>query len=1310
MDNKKQTYTMRLLYILLLLSVQYITNAQCVADFFIVSDNGNFQFTDASFLPEGDTISSRLWRFGDGATSTQTNPTHTYNIPGSYDVILKIATTQGCNSSDTMLIEICSIGLDFNLGTVCNDDGNVALTLSVTDVFNSLQFINVFLDDIMVNDTAIGIPQGILNLNLLVPGDGNQHFVMVESALTGMCNETIGFFVEDCNSSCFLSGLDIDESINESHNIVVTDQGFIPNNRIIELGDLVRFIWLDDNHSSTSQDTFSSDQWDSGVQDSSFVFEVELKIPGFKPYFSTSDSSSQPGLTGNIIANCPTAQGSMVEVKFLNAFIADTGFYLGIDGVIIKDTIYEYSDIGLTKVEFFLPGDGKSHQMSVIDVEDQSCTLSQNVKAINCQGVLDCALNVNAIITDRCDQDSMVQIAVGVTSLKPSDLGVAIMLDDTLAMDTIFFENNQASTFITVFGDGLVHSISAMDLLDTLCADELMIEINDCAEPCSISNLGVGTGSNNTIVLGVTNDKISLKDIVIASGDDLLWQWVEDSIVGLKSVEISGPDSWDSGLQANSGIFISPILTAGIHHYFLYNSAGDTLFQASIDVVADCEENMIPVFYEFDDVNGSFLGYNIYVDGLILDSGPFDYALDGDNRGVFQLQGDDQGHIIEIRDADDNGCFASVNFVAPICEVTPCGGMVEVFIQDSCYNDNTVRYVAKVSHPDPSPQGFILEVNGTLFPGFPFFYDDNGEAFFEGFLAADSSAHLFSYMDLLDPNCFDNLVYQSPICVTDCELTHISTNVITEEYQLLNPLIPDSLVGCLDSFINVEVKFFEKYTNANTYFVFVDSVLIDSIFPYISGDTINTTIVSVIGDDESHSIQIFDGLDSLCRFETNVSTPLCYSPCNIEISEFVVDSCLNEISYYTLQLDTTTNSTGYEVYLDGELIEVNIDSFNINFEVKADGLSHSILLVDIPEPLCRDSIEFTAAYCLECPLNIELMVLDSCEIGDSIGYAFVFDSGLDSLDVHVNTMDSSFVITPQDLAFEYVVRLRGDSTAYEYIFTSLDDQFCSDTITIQTIDCTPIICEPEYTFDIQGLTITLTDSSTTSEPITSQSWTINDIISVDNLPTFNFTVDSIGIYNICHQITTDSCSSEICKDIMVGDPCSLITPLYSVGMVNEGFQFTNMSTGIIDEYNYRFGDGIFSNNPNPFHIYEESGKYEACLVVRQTEFNCELEYCDSIEVIITNVNTFSPPNFSVYPNPFTENASELFLDYSGNSTLKKASLQILNSVGSSIAISTLSKLESNKYSISFGRKLEKGVYFFIINEGGNRISKKLIVL
>ena len=1281
-----------------------------MAQFIVTSENGIFQFTDASILDQGDEITSRLWRFGDGGTSVQENPSYMYSTPGSYECIYQIATEQGCNAADTMLIEICSIGLDFNLGNVCNEDGNVALALTVTDIFNSLQFIDVYLDDQIANDTAIDISQGIVNLNLMVPGDGNQHVVRVESALSNGCSESIGFIVEDCNSSCFLSELEIDESISGSHNIVLTEGGFVPSNRIIELGELVRFIWRDDNHSSTSVDTISNDRWDSGVQDSSFTLELDLKIPGIKPYYSTPDGGPDGPYSGNIIANCPTEQGSLVELTFLNSFIPETGFYIGLDGVILKDTVYEYSNNGLTKVLFFLPGDGKSHQMSVVDVEDPSCSLSKTVRAINCQGELDCAINVDAVITERCDQDSMVQIAVAVNSLKPTDQGVVVILDDSLVMDTIFFVNNQASTIITLFGDGLVHSISAFDLSDSLCTDELFIEVNDCSAPCSISNLDVGTGSNNTIVLGVTNDKISLKDIVIASGDDILWQWVEDSIVGLRSEAISGPDSWDSGLSGNGAIFLSPILTAGLHPYFLYNSAGDTLFRASIEVVAACEENMIPVFYEFDDVNGSFTGYNIFVDGVPLPNGPFDYALDGDNRGTFQLEGDDMEHDIEIRDAEDENCSENTTFVAPTCEVTPCGGMIELFVQDSCYNDNTVRYVAKISHPDPNPQGFIFEVNGELFPDFPFEYDENGEAFFEGFVSADSSIHIFSYRDLFDPNCFDTLLYQSPVCVTDCELTHLSTQLIDDDYLAQNPNFPDSLAGCIDSFINVEVRFFEKYSNSDNYFVFLDDILVNSIYNYNSGDTVNSFILNIIGDDSLHLIEVFDALDSMCMFATEIQTPLCYSPCNITIDEIVADSCSNEIAYYTVNLASSTNSIGYQVFYDGDSLDIEADSLSFSFNAPADGLAHTVLIIDDMEPLCRDSIEFIAEYCLDCNLDISVMVLDSCEIGDSIGYSLNFDPGIDSIDILVETGDTSFAINPISLDFEYQIRLRGDSSAYQYIFTSLEDQFCKDTIDIQTIDCTPIICEPNFTFSIEGLTITLTDSSTTSEPIIGQEWTINDIISVEDLSTFNYTFDSIGVYEVCHAITTDSCSSEICLDIEVGDPCTLITAFYTTTIEENGVQFNNQSTGNIDSYLYNFGDGIFSNNPNPFHIYDESGVYEACLIVRQDEFDCEVIYCDSIEIVISSTTSINHDDkVTVFPNPVKSGEINQFYLQIDQQIERKPGVKMLNPSGQLVKINNLTSLNGNRYLIDLADEVSPGIYFMEISLGTERIVKKIVV-
>jgi PKD repeat protein len=53
--------------------------------------NEPIQFTDTSLLAEGQSaISSWLWEFGDGTTSTEQNPQHTYTQTGTYTVALTI--------------------------------------------------------------------------------------------------------------------------------------------------------------------------------------------------------------------------------------------------------------------------------------------------------------------------------------------------------------------------------------------------------------------------------------------------------------------------------------------------------------------------------------------------------------------------------------------------------------------------------------------------------------------------------------------------------------------------------------------------------------------------------------------------------------------------------------------------------------------------------------------------------------------------------------------------------------------------------------------------------------------------------------------------------------------------------------------------------------------------------------------------------------------------------------------------------------------------------------------------------------------
>lgn len=55
-------------------------------------------FTNQSAFP-GGSISGYIWTFGDGTTSTSTNPSHTYAAAGNYNVTLIAQTANGCNDT-----------------------------------------------------------------------------------------------------------------------------------------------------------------------------------------------------------------------------------------------------------------------------------------------------------------------------------------------------------------------------------------------------------------------------------------------------------------------------------------------------------------------------------------------------------------------------------------------------------------------------------------------------------------------------------------------------------------------------------------------------------------------------------------------------------------------------------------------------------------------------------------------------------------------------------------------------------------------------------------------------------------------------------------------------------------------------------------------------------------------------------------------------------------------------------------------------------------------------------------------------------
>ncbi len=100
----------------------------------LTCDRPFINFFNYSIYPPG---SHFLWEFGDGAQSNQISPSHVYNDPGSYQVTLKITTSNGCIGRVQQLVVIDFF--PFPVADFVTDKKEVSITNSTISMIDQSQ-------------------------------------------------------------------------------------------------------------------------------------------------------------------------------------------------------------------------------------------------------------------------------------------------------------------------------------------------------------------------------------------------------------------------------------------------------------------------------------------------------------------------------------------------------------------------------------------------------------------------------------------------------------------------------------------------------------------------------------------------------------------------------------------------------------------------------------------------------------------------------------------------------------------------------------------------------------------------------------------------------------------------------------------------------------------------------------------------------------------------------------------------------------------------------------------------------------------
>ena len=168
----------------------------------VVSDAGNLPPTavitanpqsgevplEVTFTGDGSTddgtIVSYSWDFGDGATSTDANPTHTFTEPGIYTVTLTVEDDGGLTDSANITITVTEVAGEMAIILLLNPTQDGIARLQITNLPNGVVADNFMIHDyigrfVMMSDAQTSFQDGEYQLDVAILGVG-LYFVTVE--------------------------------------------------------------------------------------------------------------------------------------------------------------------------------------------------------------------------------------------------------------------------------------------------------------------------------------------------------------------------------------------------------------------------------------------------------------------------------------------------------------------------------------------------------------------------------------------------------------------------------------------------------------------------------------------------------------------------------------------------------------------------------------------------------------------------------------------------------------------------------------------------------------------------------------------------------------------------------------------------------------------------------------------------------------------------------------------------------------------------------------------------------------------------
>ncbi|MFT6783624.1 MAG: plastocyanin/PKD repeat protein, partial [Saprospiraceae bacterium] len=1286
-------------------------------------------------------------------------------------------TTGDCDGGGTPM---CSISATISVSGGCDTNNQVPVDLVVIASDQGANF-TVTVDGI--SQGSFSYTGSTTNITINIEGDGQDHTINLTDATDPTCSTSTTLNTTNCSSECNIESIDISFGQSTTHIVQVEDFKFTPDSINIVLGDTILFDWTGViPHTATSDNNTGSDNFNSGLRSQGETYQIIFTTIGDHPYYCIPHGAPGGiGMAGNVLVSTVcNGDEALANLSIASQGASGQGFKLVLDGQVLPESPLTYSPNGPTLGSIVVPGDSLMHVLVVSDVNDINCKDSIIFFSPDCN-MDSCQTLINGISFGDCDGATVPMIVVFSSNSPNSEHNIYINNNLLSATPIITNDSGLGEFTAVVAGLGTEAAIVVSNVLIQNCTDTMLVVTPDCAVPCLMSELTVGSEAN-THVIEVRDFDFFPKEIDVLLGDTLRFTWTGVIPHTTTSDANNGIDIWDSGLFGEGHVYDVVINTEGVHPYYCIPHGGPSGIgmSGSVTTIDTCDGDQWLTNYSFEVSAGSPLGYNFFIDGDQVNASPLSYDNPtGFNSGIISLPGDGETHLVTFQDLETDFCAITTSVITGECGAgctisnlnANLGADVihKVEVRDFDFLPleitvrvgETIRFVWKgdiphtstsdaISGPDSwdsgllfkgdtfdiivntpgdhpyyciphggpggigqsglihalpqcedgnqevtisfdadggSSQGYKLFIDGELIGGLNTYDDPQGNNSISILLVADGQEHIVTIQDDENPICAASAFYDSQDCLSDCEMSDITYEIISNHHTVL--------VRDFD-FLPLELT-----VEAG------DTILFDWI-----GDIPHTVTSDVIDGPSSFNSGLLQEGDQwiLILMEIGEHPYYCIphgGPGGIGMAGniTVVDPCEDEVVTTKFEFTSSKLSGNYNVIINGSILLSNqsysgvpLNSFIIN--LPADNSTLNIEVVDVIDPACNSQKDIEGINCN-----------DPCF---ALNADYEYDIDFATLEVLFSDISSGNIVTwnwdfgdgnssiESNPAHTYA-----DPSVYEVCLTVTDIEECLSTY-CDKVRFGDEICTANFTFIQVDLDITFTNTSDFEDPNTTILWTFGDGAISNNTDDVAHSYN-LGIYTACIQIESDSCVATHCKVIDLSDPCLTISPEFEV--VKDGdnlnVQFNDLTTGQPDKWLWGFGDGSTSTDQNPNYDYQALGNYNVCLFVQELENSCSKTMCKTIIVGTTGVQEIRQyKTLELYPNPTSIQSGLFIRGFDNTDNSSKAKLEIIDMNGRKVNVMDITIQEE----VSISTTVHPGVYYIRIISNKNVYQGMIVML